>query len=138
MIDDKKIEDAARAYSKNNACSVIDRNGYMSLGPELENAFETGAHWALKQFKEDLWHPAEEEPMSNASPILFDGRDREGWQIVKLVYLEILLGYNIVIIMVLFVGHILRIYFQRKEVSNEYISIFWSSYNFRYNNNLYI
>lgn len=83
MIDDKKIEDAARAYSKNNACSVIDRNGYMSLGPELENAFETGAHWALKQFQEDSWHPAEEEPMSNASPILFDGRDREGWQIVK-------------------------------------------------------
>lgn len=62
MIDNKKIEEAAKAYGENNAFSVIGRDGRMSLEPELENAFETGAHWALNKFLKELWYPAEEEP----------------------------------------------------------------------------
>lgn len=88
-MDKNEIEEAARAYGENNACSVIGRDGRMSLGPELENAFEAGAHWALEQFQKDLWHDAKEEPMSDSSPILFDGRDKEGWQIVKTSFFRI-------------------------------------------------
>lgn len=62
MIDEKKIEEAASTYSINNDCSVIGRDGRMSLKPELENAFEAGAKWAIKQFLKDLWHPTRGEP----------------------------------------------------------------------------
>ena len=62
MINDKKIEEAAKAYGENNDCSVIGRNGRMLLRPELENAFETGANWAINKFLKDLWHSIEEEP----------------------------------------------------------------------------
>ena len=37
----------------------------MSLKPELETAFETGAHWAINEFLKDLWHPASKEPDKN-------------------------------------------------------------------------
>lgn len=89
MIDEYKIEEAAKAYGADNDYSVIGRNGRMSLGSELENAFEAGAHWAVEQSQKDLWHDAKEEPMSNSSPILFDGRDKEGWQIVKTSFFRI-------------------------------------------------
>lgn len=62
MIDEKKIEEAASTYGINNDCSVIGRDGRMSLKPELENAFEAGAKWAIKQFLKDLWHPTRGEP----------------------------------------------------------------------------
>lgn len=29
-----------------------------------------------EKFLKELWHPANEEPIANTSPILFDGRDR--------------------------------------------------------------
>lgn len=41
------------------------------------------AKWMQEKFLKELWHPANEEPIANTSPILFDGRDREGYQIVK-------------------------------------------------------
>ena len=62
MIDDRKIEEAASVYGTNNDCSVIGRDGRMSLKPELENAFEAGAKWAINEFLKDLWHPNTEEP----------------------------------------------------------------------------
>lgn len=34
----------------------------MSLKPELENAFEAGAKWAISEFLKDLWHPISEIP----------------------------------------------------------------------------
>ena len=83
MIDEKKIEEAASAYGTSNGYSCIGPDGRMSLKPELETAFETGAHQAINEFLKDLWNDAEEEPYSNLSPILLDGRDREGRQIVK-------------------------------------------------------
>lgn len=62
MIDDKKIEEAASTYGTSNNYSCIGPDGRMSLKPELETAFETGAHWAIKAFLEDLWHSTSEEP----------------------------------------------------------------------------
>lgn len=59
---DNKIEEAASAYGTNNDYSVIGPDGRMSLKPELETAFETGAHYAINEFLKDLWHPASEEP----------------------------------------------------------------------------
>lgn len=60
MIDDKKIEEVARAYGKLGESPAKAPKGSFSL--ELETAFEIGAHWALKEFLKDLWHPIEEEP----------------------------------------------------------------------------
>ena len=62
MIDDKKIEEAASVYGTSNGYSVVGPDGRMSLKPELEDAFEAGAHWAINEFLKDLWHPASEEP----------------------------------------------------------------------------
>lgn len=59
---DDKIEEAASAYGTNNDYSVIGPDGRMSLKPELETAFETGAHYAINEFLKDLWHPASEVP----------------------------------------------------------------------------
>lgn len=65
MIDEK-IEEAASAYGTNNDYSVIGPDGRISLKPELETAFETGAHYAINEFLKDLWHPASEEPREKA------------------------------------------------------------------------
>lgn len=63
---DDKIEEAASAYGTNNDYSVIGPDGRMSLKPELETAFETGAHYAINEFLKDLWHPVSEEPREKA------------------------------------------------------------------------
>ena len=62
MIDDEKIEEVASVYGTSNDYSVIGPNGRMSLKPELENAFEAGARWAIREFLKDLWHNTKEEP----------------------------------------------------------------------------
>lgn len=62
MIEDKKIEEAASVYGTSNGYSVVGPDGRMSLKPELENAFEAGAKWAINEFLKDLWHPASEIP----------------------------------------------------------------------------
>ena len=77
MIDDKKIEEAKEAFIANkNILGVVAMN-------DLACGFKEGANWAINEFLKDLWHDAEEEPYSNLSPILLDGIDREGRQIVK-------------------------------------------------------
>lgn len=53
MIDDKKIEGAARRYSK-----VTDCNNEEAL--LIEEGFKEGAEWAINEFIKDLWHPANE------------------------------------------------------------------------------
>lgn len=59
MIDDKKIEEATRAY--------IDKKGYLAKYDEepcvdIEFAYKEGAKWAINEFLKDLWHSIEEEP----------------------------------------------------------------------------
>ena len=61
MIDDKKIEEAASIYGTSNGYSVIGPDGRMSLKPELENAFEAGAHWVIEQLL-NRWHHKSETP----------------------------------------------------------------------------
>lgn len=76
MIDENKIKNAARRYCKATYGTVDDN-------PFIAESFRKGAKWAINKFLKDLWHDAKEEPYTNLSPILFDGRDREGRQIVK-------------------------------------------------------
>ena len=55
MIDDKKIERAARRYSKVTDC---DKEEALLI----EEGFKEGAEWAINEFIKDLWHPANEVP----------------------------------------------------------------------------
>ena len=55
MIDDNKIETAARRYSEVTDC---DKEEALLI----EEGFKEGANWAINEFLKDLWHPASEEP----------------------------------------------------------------------------
>ncbi len=59
ILDDKKIEAAARRYSEVTDCTKEE-------ALLIEEGFKEGAHWAINEFLKDLWHPASEEP--KASP----------------------------------------------------------------------
>lgn len=54
MINDKKIEEAARNYCNNRYPASQD-------APFIAEGFRKGARWAIHEFLKDLWHPAEEE-----------------------------------------------------------------------------
>ncbi len=58
MIDDKKIEIAARRYSEVTDC---DKQEALLI----EEGFKEGANWAINEFLKDLWHPVSEEPEEN-------------------------------------------------------------------------
>lgn len=65
MIDDKKIEKAARQISE----KVVDAKGFDNSKPTHlafseghVAGFKEGAKWAINEFLKDLWHPASEEP----------------------------------------------------------------------------
>ena len=55
MIDDKKIEAAARRYSEVTDC---DKEEALLI----EEGFKEGAKWAINELFKNLWHPASEEP----------------------------------------------------------------------------
>lgn len=55
MIDDKKIEAAARRYSEVTDC---DKQEALLI----KEGFKEGANWAINEFLKDLWHSASEEP----------------------------------------------------------------------------
>ena len=59
MIDDKKIEDAAKQYSEESYISDYFQACY-------RDAFMEGAKWAINEFIKDLWHPASEEQIEFA------------------------------------------------------------------------
>lgn len=56
MIDDKKIEEAARYYCNNRYPASQD-------APFIAEGFRHGAKWAINEFLKDLWHPTGEEPV---------------------------------------------------------------------------
>lgn len=63
MIDEKKIEAAAKHYAEENSMSIEDQMGDMYDGiEELSDAYKAGAKWAINEFLKDLWHPANEQP----------------------------------------------------------------------------
>ena len=68
MIDDKKIEDAAKSLRK-------DFNDDVTQGFLVEFGFEKGAKWAIDEFLKDLWHPSSERPRRNTT-CLAQIRDR--------------------------------------------------------------
>ena len=76
MIDDKETEEYARYNWKNRYPASQDAKF-------IAEGLRKGDRWAINEFLKNLWHDAEEEPYSNLSPILLDGIDREGRQIVK-------------------------------------------------------
>ena len=82
MIDDKKIEEAAREsadlYEKDlpimsyNEYTEVDGQHHFcqEFGAEL---FKDGAKWAIHEFLKDLWHSIEEEPDKRKSDIITIG-----------------------------------------------------------------
>ena len=63
MIDDKKIEEAARYYCNNRYPASQD-------APFITEGFRHGAKWATNEFLKDLWHPASEVPRNDYTDIL--------------------------------------------------------------------
>ena len=69
MIDDKKIEDAAKSLRK-------DFNDDVTQGFLVEFGFEKGAKWAIDEFLKDLWHDESEKPiMSEHGMIIVELND---------------------------------------------------------------
>lgn len=65
MIDDKKIEEAARYYCNNRYPASQD-------APFIAEGFRHGAKWATNEFQMDLWHPMQEEPKLVGEEIIID------------------------------------------------------------------
>lgn len=63
MIDDKKIEEAARYYCNNRYPASQD-------APFIAEGFRHGAKWAINEFLKDLWHSYNEVPTRKDSNIL--------------------------------------------------------------------
>ena len=85
MIDDKKIEEAARGaadlyeqdlplMSYNEDTEVDGQHHFcQEFGAEL---FKDGTKWAINEFLKDLWHPASEEPRKDVSIIVETHNDK--------------------------------------------------------------
>ena len=69
MIDDKKIEEAAKQHSEESYIS-----GYFQAC--YKDAFIDGAKWMQEEFLKDLWHPADEMPNENNEVICVDKDSR--------------------------------------------------------------
>lgn len=67
MIDDKKIEEAARYYCNNRYPASQD-------APFIAEGFRHGAKWAINEFLKDLWHDVDEVP-KRAKAFIFECGD---------------------------------------------------------------
>lgn len=84
MIDDKKIEEAAREIadlyeqdlpimSYNEDTEVDGQHHFcQEFGAEL---FKDGANWAIHEFLKDLWHPVSENPHMNKGLVFAYSRE---------------------------------------------------------------
>lgn len=72
MIDDKKIEEAARYYCNNRYPASQD-------APFIAEGFRHGAKWAINEFLKDLWHPNTDEPDKSKSDIITLGFDNDAY-----------------------------------------------------------
>lgn len=72
MIDDKKIETAARRYSEVTDC---DKEEALLI----EEDFKEGANWAINEFLKNLWHPNTEEPDKSKGDIITLGFDNDAY-----------------------------------------------------------
>ena len=69
MIDEKKIEAAARYYCNNRYPASQD-------APFIAEGFRHGAKWAINELIKNLWHPASEEPRKDVSIIVETHNDK--------------------------------------------------------------
>lgn len=67
MIDDKKIEEAARYYCNNRYPASQD-------APFIAEGFRHGAKWMREEFLKDLWHDVDEMP-KRAKAFIFECGD---------------------------------------------------------------
>lgn len=67
MIDDKKIEEAARYYCNNRYPASQD-------APFIAEGFRHGAKWMREEFLKDLWHDVDEIP-KRAKAFIFECGD---------------------------------------------------------------
>lgn len=72
MIDDKKIEEAARYYCNNRYPASQD-------ALFIAEGFRHGANWAINEFLKNLWHPNTEEPDKSKSDIITLGFDNDAY-----------------------------------------------------------
>ena len=72
MIDEKKIEEAARNYCNNRYPASQDA-AFVAEG------FRKGARWAINEFLKDLWHPNTEDPDKSKSDIITLGFDNDAF-----------------------------------------------------------
>lgn len=64
MIDENKVEKAAKYYAEENSMSIEEQMGDTYDGiEELSDAYKAGAKWAINEFLEDLWHETDEKPV---------------------------------------------------------------------------
>ena len=76
MIDEKKIEEAARKYAFNKYDSTDDEiEGYTI---ELQMAFEEGINW----FLDNLWHRYDEVPRNDYSQVVLIMGNNQAWPII--------------------------------------------------------
>ena len=85
MIDDKKIEEAAKSLRK-------DFNDDVTQGFLVEFGFEKGAKWAITEFLKGSWHSIEEKPEKEKTFLYqtsFGGfglnqiSDKKDWDFIK-------------------------------------------------------
>lgn len=69
MIDDKKIEEAAKQHSEESYIPGCFQTCY-------KDAFMEGAKWAINEFIKNLWHPTDEMPNENNEIICVDRDSR--------------------------------------------------------------
>ena len=63
MIDDKKIEEAARYYCNNRYPASQD-------APFIAEGFRLGAKWGINELLKDLFHPASEVPRNDNGKVI--------------------------------------------------------------------
>lgn len=71
MIDDKKIEEAARYYCNNRYPASQD-------APFIAEGFRHGAKWAINESLKDLWHDIFEEHIPRGKRVIVEYTSKGG------------------------------------------------------------
>ena len=61
MIDNKKIEENAKHYAKENSISIEDQIGDTYIIEKLSDAYKAGVYYVIEQLS-NLWHHKSEIP----------------------------------------------------------------------------
>ena len=71
MIDEKKIEEAARYYCNNRYHDSQD-------DPFIAEGFRKGARWAINEFLKDLWHDIFNERIPHGKRVIVEYNTYKG------------------------------------------------------------